>query len=203
MDLASAESYLRTVENALKQADEPGVSFALIGEAVVVRRYSALARKDLTQAERVSLPITFAVLGVAFLSVIAAALPIALAVVSLVVTLAFLSLVSLNAGLSPFVLNTAAAVALGLSIDHPLFVVTRFREERQAAATVDEAIVQTMGTTGRAVMLSGLTVSAAMSALAAVGVGLFSSMAAAGIIAQLGGGARGDDVAARDDLPAR
>ena len=105
------QSYLRTVENALKQADEPGVSFALIGEAVVVRRYSALARKDLTQAERVSLPITFAVLGVAFLSVIAAALPIALAVVSLVVTLAFLSLVSLNAGLSPFVLNTAAGGA--------------------------------------------------------------------------------------------
>lgn len=181
----SAESRIPTIEAALSKAAPRYTSFALVGGLVVSREYSTIARQDLARAERISLPLTFLALLVAFLSVFAAALPVALAVVSLLATLALLDLISLHAGLSVFAVNTASVVALGLSIDYALFVVSRFREERQSADTLEQALIQTMSTAGRAVIVSGLTVAVSLLALLAVGVGLFSSMAVGGIIASL------------------
>ncbi len=185
LSLASAEQALPAIENALDKASGRYLSSALIGPAVASYRYSMIARQNLARAELVALPVTFAMLLIAFLSAVAAALPVVLAAATVVTTLTALHVVSLQVGLNVFVLNTASAVGLGLSIDYALFMVTRFREERQAAKSIDEALLQTMQTAGRAVILSGFTIAASLSALLAVGVGLFSSMAVGGIIASL------------------
>lgn len=182
---ANAEDRLPAIEASLRRASVRNVSLALVGGLIVSRDYSIIARQDLARAERISLPVSFAALLIAFLSVVAAALPVAMAAVTLVATLAMLHLLSLHAGLSVFAVNTASVVALGLSIDYALFIVARFREERQTAASVDRAIARTMDTAGRAVVISGLTIALSLAALLAVGVGLFSSMAVGGIIASL------------------
>jgi RND superfamily putative drug exporter len=185
LSLAAAEQGLAPIESALQEASGRDVSSTLIGPAVVSYRYSMIARQDLSRAERVALPLTFTMLVIAFLSVIAAALPIVLAAVTVAATLTVLDVISLHVGLSVFVVNTASAVGLGLSIDYALFMVTRFREERETANSIADALTRTMQTAGRAVILSGFTIAASLSALLAVGVGLFSSMAVGGIIASL------------------
>jgi uncharacterized membrane protein YdfJ with MMPL/SSD domain len=185
LSLAAAEQRLPTVEHALDETSGREVSSTLVGPAVVSYRYSIIARQDLARAERIALPVTFVMLVIAFLSVIAAALPVVLALVTVAATLTVLHVISLRVGLSVFVVNTASAVGLGLSIDYALFVVTRFREERETARSIEHALARTMRTAGRAVILSGLTIAASLSALLAVGVGLFSSMAVGGIVASL------------------
>src|SRR4029077_9988991 len=111
--------------------------------------------------------------------------PIMLGGVALIITLAILRLVSLEAGLSVFVVNAAATVAMGLSIDYALFVVSRYREERGRGASEVQALDLAMASSGRAVLLSGGTIPLAFLSLLIVGVGAFSSMALGGIVATL------------------
>jgi RND superfamily putative drug exporter len=180
-----AERQIPVIEATLKRDAPRGVSFALLGEAAEVNRAATIIRSDLTRAELIALPLTFCMLVVAFLSVAAALLPVLLAACVLACTLAIVHLISLVAGLSVFVVNSSSAIALGLSIDYSLIVVTRFREEREAGSPANEAIVRAMQSAGRAVVLSGLTIAALLPAVAVVGVGLFTSMALGGFIASL------------------
>jgi uncharacterized membrane protein YdfJ with MMPL/SSD domain len=182
---ASVYSRVPKVEDVLRETAGPGESFGLVGSVVVARRYSTIAHQDLARVETLALPITFVVLCIAFLSLVAAALPIGLAAITLLTTLAVVHAISLKVGLSVFVINTASAVALGLNIDYALIVVTRFREERQGGSDVSQAVARTMHTAGRSVALSGLAVAASLSAMMAVGIELFSSIAIGGVCASL------------------
>ncbi|HEV3046265.1 MAG TPA: MMPL family transporter [Solirubrobacteraceae bacterium] len=183
--LAIAVQRVPEIETRLRRASPKYVEFTLLGEVAETYRDSAIIHHDITRAEFVALPIVFGLLVVAFLSVVAAILPIVLAVAVLICTLAFVHLVSLAFGLSIFAVNTATSVALGLSIDYSLIVVTRFREEQEDAGSVHLAIERAMNTAGRTVFLSGLTIAALLPALMLIGVGLFSSIALGGAIASL------------------
>jgi len=183
--LAVAVQRVPEIEASLRRAAGKDVEFALLGEVSETYHDSAIIRRDLVRAEFVALPIVFFMLVVAFLSVVGAAMPVLLAIVTLVAALACVHLVSLISGLSVFVINTAAAVSLGLSIDYSLMIVTRFREERERVSSVEVAIACAMRTTGRAILLSGLTIVLLLPALMLVGVGLFTSIALGGVIASL------------------
>ena len=176
-DPAGAEQAVPELRAKLARASTARIHMDLLGWPALSERYSVIARRDLTHAETVAFPATFVVLLVAFLSLIAAALPVVLAGVTVLVTFALLFLIAHGAGLSVFVTNTASVLALGLSIDYSLFIVTRVREELRAGNPLEAAVRHTLATTGRAVVLSGLTLATAMMSLFAVGVGLFSSMA--------------------------
>jgi uncharacterized membrane protein YdfJ with MMPL/SSD domain len=181
----SAERRIPAIEGALARSARHYVSFALLGEAAASFRYSTVLRRDLDRAAFIALPAMLCVLVVAFLSVIAAFLPVALAAVTLVYALAIIHMISLVFGLSVFVIDIASGIALGLSIDYSLIIVTRFREERATAHTVSEAVARALHTAGRAVVLSGLTIAVMLPALMVVDMGLFTSIALGGIIASL------------------
>ncbi len=187
IDLAypAAERLIPTIGEALSKSAGRHVAFALLGEAALAYYDSTIIREDLRRAELVALPVTLCILLVAFLSIVAACLPVILAAVALVYTLATVQMISLIAGLSVFVVTAASAIALGLSVDYSLIVVTRVREERRAGSCVAQAIERAMHTAGRAVVLSGVTVATLLSALIIVNVGLFTSVALGGIIATL------------------
>jgi RND superfamily putative drug exporter len=182
---AAAERRIPAIEAALAKAAGRYVSFGLLGEAATSYHYSVLIQRDIERAEFIALPITLCVLVIAFLSLVAALLPVLLAVVALAYTLAIVHLISLAFGLSVFVVNIATAIALGLSIDYALIIVTRFRQERESGLCPREATARAMQTAGRAVVLSGVTVAVLLPALAFVGVGLFASVALGGVIASL------------------
>lgn len=182
---AAAEQRTPAIEEAVKRGANGHISFGVIGEAVTSYQYTRIIEKNLRRAELIALPATALVLLIAFLSVVAALLPVLLASVALVYVLAIVDLLSLVAAQNVFVLSTAPAIALGLSIDYSLILVTRFREERARGWTVDDAIARAMNTAGRAVMLSGLTITMASPASAIIGIGLFTSMAVGAMVASL------------------
>jgi uncharacterized membrane protein YdfJ with MMPL/SSD domain len=183
--LTVAVQRIPEIEATLRRAAGKYVEFALLGEVSETYHDSAIIRRDLVRAELVALPIVFLMLVIAFLSVVGAVVPVLLAIVTLVSALACVHLVSLVSGLSIFVINTAAAVSLGLSIDYSLMIVNRFREERERVGSAQVAIACAMRTTGRAILLSGVTVALLLPALMLVGVGLFTSIALGGAIASL------------------
>src|SRR5690606_26074501 len=78
-------------------------------------------------------------------------------------------------------LNLTTAMGLGLAIDYSLFVVSRYREERERGFEPREAVVRTVATAGRAVFFSGLTVAVSLSALLVFPIAFLRSFAYAGI----------------------
>jgi RND superfamily putative drug exporter len=182
---AATEQRTPVIEAAIKRGADRYVSFGLFGEAVIAYQYTRVIEQNLRRAELIALPVTACVLVIAFLSVAAALLPVLLAAVSLVYVLAIVHLLSLAFEQNVFILSTAPAIALGLSIDYSLILITRFREEREGGREIDGAMACAINTAGRAIVLSGLTIAVTLPALAIIGIGLFTSIAIGGVIASL------------------
>ncbi len=182
---AEAEQRTPAIEAAIERGTSRHISFGLFSESAIAYQYTRIIEKNLHHAELIALPATACVLLIAFLSVVAALLPVLLASVALVYVLAIVHLLSLAFEQNVFILSIAPAIALGLSIDYSLILITRFREERERGCEIDEAITRAMNTAGRAIMLSGLTITMMLPALAIIGIGLFTSIAVGGIIASL------------------
>ncbi len=144
------------------------------------------SKKSLSTSSLISFPVTLAILLVAFLSMVAALLPLGLAAVCVGVTFGFLYLLTYVVQLSVFVEDTVLVLGLGLSIDFSLFMVTRVRESlAREGTTMEQAITEALQTTGRAITVSGLTVATALAGLYVTGLGVFSSLATGAIGAAL------------------
>ena len=165
------------VAAAAREGVPAGVEVETGGAAAFYERMNEISRHDLEQAERVSFPITLIVLLLAFTSLVAAGLPIMLALVSLGVTLGVLYFLAGVTDMNVYVTNTASIVGIGVGIDYALFVVTRFREELRRGRSVAEAVPVTLATSGRAVALSGATVIVALAGMFLVDIQAFRSMA--------------------------
>jgi putative drug exporter of the RND superfamily len=165
------------VVEAARRDVPAGVEVEVGGGAAFYERMNEISRHDLEQAERVSFPITLLVLLIAFTSLVAAGLPIMLALVSLGVTLGALYFLAGITDMNVYVTNTASIVGIGVGIDYALFVVTRFREELRRGRSIAEAVPVTLATSGRAVVLSGATVIVALAGMFLVDIQAFRSMA--------------------------
>jgi uncharacterized membrane protein YdfJ with MMPL/SSD domain len=122
-------------------------------------------RRDLTKAELIAFPLLGILLLLVFRSVVAAAVPLVLGVLSILGTLLALRIMSSFVDTSLFALNIATALSLGLAVDYALLLVSRYREEVDAHGRTMEAHLRAVRTAGRASMFSGLTVAGAMAAL--------------------------------------
>jgi RND superfamily putative drug exporter len=165
------------VAEAARRGVPAGVEVETGGSAAFFSRVNEISRHDLEQAERVSFPITLLVLLLAFTSLVAAGLPVMLALVSLGVTMGALYFLAGVTDMNVYVTNTASIVGIGVGIDYALFVVTRFREELRRGRPVAEAVPVTLATSGRAVALSGATVIVALAGMFLVDIQAFRSMA--------------------------
>ncbi len=186
--IAVAQTYVQGIQVALDRAErstEPA-KLQLVGQAAVFDRYAVDARKSLQTSAVISFPVMLAVLLVAFLSVTAALLPLALSAVCVGVAFGALYLLSYAVELNVFVEDTVLVIGLGLSIDFSLFMLSRVREAlKRGAADTGEAITEALRTTGRAITVSGVTIAAALGGLFVTGVGTFASLAIGAITATL------------------
>jgi uncharacterized membrane protein YdfJ with MMPL/SSD domain len=181
-----AQTRVPAVEAALADARLDSAKARLVGQTGIYQRYMVQSKKSLQTSSLISFPVTLAILLVAFLSVVAALLPLGLAAVCVGVTFGFLYLLSYVVQLSVFVEDTVLVLGLGLSIDFSLFMVTRVREElAREGATIEQAITEALQTTGRAITVSGMTVAAALGGLYVTGLGVFASLATGAIGAAL------------------
>ena len=144
---------------AIQQKLVPPADLRMIvaGEPVFYADIVKLSATDLRRAETVAFPIAAAVLVLVFGSVIAAGVPLVIGGASVLITVALIAWLAQVQPMSIFVLNVTTMLGLGLGVDYALFITNRFREEIRRHS-VEDAVAITVGTSGRAVFFSGMTV---------------------------------------------
>jgi RND superfamily putative drug exporter len=142
-----------------------GVTTYLAGQPTIWAGMQELSKKDLSKAEAGGFPIVALILLVVFGSLAAAALPLALGFISVIVTGALIYFISLNMETSVFVTNMASMIGIGVAIDYSLFILARYREERRAGRSEEEARSEALATSGLAVTFSGLAVIVSLAGL--------------------------------------
>ena len=136
---------------------------------------------DLGKAGELSLPITLLILVIAFGSLIAAGIPLLLALTAVFGTF---GLVALSSHIAPMANEASALVlliGLAVGVDYSMFYLKRAREERAAGRSVHAAVEAAAATSGRSVLVSGLTVMTAMAGMFLTGDKIFASLAIATI----------------------
>ena len=162
---------------------QDGFNVAMTGKWTVSRDFSELSQSDLKEGElRIGLPAAVIILVLVFGALVAAGLPLLLAIFSIIVALGLTGAVAQGFTLSVFVVNMLTGMGLALGIDYSLFVVSRVREERAHGADHLEAISRAGGTASRAVLFSGSTFVLAMLGLLIVPSTIMRSLATGAIL---------------------
>jgi uncharacterized membrane protein YdfJ with MMPL/SSD domain len=135
-----------------------GVTPYLVGQPTIWAGMQEISKKDLSEAETSGFPIVALILLVVFGSLAAAALPLALGFASVLITGALIYFISLQMTMSVFVTNMASMIGIGVAVDYSLFILARYREEREAGLSKRDARAASLSTSGLAVTFSGLAV---------------------------------------------
>nr|WP_180218734.1 MMPL family transporter [Streptomyces albus] len=161
--------------------DRGAVTVRAGGPAALNQDVSAQVSKDLALAESIAVPVTLVLLIIAFGSVVAALLPLAIGLVAILGTFAELYVLGSLTDVSVFAVNLTTALGLGLGIDYGLLLVSRFRERLDAGDGTARALRWTVRTAGRTILFSAATVVAALTALLLFPPFFLRSFAYAGI----------------------
>jgi RND superfamily putative drug exporter len=137
---------------------EDGVTPYIAGQPAAWAGLQELSQDDLAKAESIGFPIVALILLAVFGSLAAAALPLVLGFVSVIVTGALIYLLSQQLDMSVFVTNMASMIGIGVAVDYSLFILARFREEVRAGRSASEARARALATSGVAVAFSGMAV---------------------------------------------
>jgi RND superfamily putative drug exporter len=154
-----------------------GARAEVTGEWPVWSDFNKINAEALHKAELVSGLPTLILLFVAFGMLIAAGIPLVLALAGIAVGFALLHVLGWFMPMSVWSMNFSMMIGLAVGIDYSLFIVSRYREERVEGKDALTAIENTMSTAGKAVFLSALTVVMALAAVFLVPVMVFRSMA--------------------------
>ena len=171
------------------KGDQPGktsndrVRLHVIGQGALSAAAASSTKHDIADAEHWNLPIILIVLLAVFGSLAAAAIPLALAVTTVAVTMGLVYLLSMHTTMSVFVTSTVSMFGIALAVDYSLFILMRFREELRIGRQPREAVDAAMGTSGLAVVLSGLTVIASLTGIYLINTPALESMATGAILA--------------------
>ncbi|MDX6696715.1 MAG: hypothetical protein QOE65_112 [Solirubrobacteraceae bacterium] len=160
----------------------PGFGIEQFGAASTTKALNKVFSDDLAKAGELSLPITMIILLLTFGTLIAAAIPLLLAITAVI---AAMMLVAVPSQVLPVDSNLPAVIlliGLAVGVDYSLFYLRREREERAAGRSSRDALQVAAATSGRAVLISGLTVMVAMAGMFISGDKTFGSFAVGTIL---------------------
>lgn len=155
----------RRLIGTYRDTERGPLKLELGGEAVSYDDATDQLNHDLMISEAIAMPIILVLITLVFGSLTAAALPVVIGVLSIVGSLGLLTLLSAVTPVSNYALNVTTIVGLALAIDYSLLVLTRFREERIQARSLDDAIIESVRTAGRTVVFSATAASLSVLAL--------------------------------------
>src|SRR3954454_14484863 len=167
---------------AAVQARHPGLVVEQSGGASGAKAINATITDDLKKAGELSLPVTLIILTLTFGTLVAAGVPL---LIGLTAVMAALGLVALPSSILPVDANLPAVVlliGLAVGVDYSLFYLRREREERAAGRSEHGALETAAATSGRAVLISGVTVVVAMAGMFISGDKTFISFAEGAIL---------------------
>jgi uncharacterized membrane protein YdfJ with MMPL/SSD domain len=178
-DSEQAEKRLGPSKDAVAavKAAHPRLQVDQFGDVSSNKELNDTMQSDLQKAELLSFPVTFLILVLVFGSIVAALIPLLLGITTVA---AALGLVAIPSQITPIDGNLSSVIlliGLAVSIDYSLFYLRREREERRGGRDARSALEVAAATSGRAVLVSGLTVIAAMAGMFLSGDKTFFSFA--------------------------
>jgi putative drug exporter of the RND superfamily len=168
---------LEAAEAELRRLDAPHVLVG--GGPLQDQEFEDQVASDLARAELLSMPVVLVLLLVVFGGIVAAGLPVLIALTGVAGTLLALFGISAVTDVSVYSVNVVTMLGLGLAVDYALLLVSRFREER-AIRDLPAAVEEAVATAGRTVVFSGLTVAASLAGLLVFADPFLRSMAYGG-----------------------
>ncbi len=175
------------IDPVLARVDEaqdayPQLFIGEFGEASAAKGVDTAFADDLKKAGLYSLPITLVILVIAFGALVAAGIPLLLALTAVFATFGFVALPSQLMPVAPEASALVLLIGLAVGIDYSMFYLKRQREERAAGRSERAALEAAAATSGRSVLISGLTVMVAMAGLFLTGDATFASFGLATIL---------------------
>jgi RND superfamily putative drug exporter len=158
-----------------------GVMVRSGGVVMVNAQINSELQRDLLLMESIAIPLSFLVLVWVFGGLLAAALPVAVGLMAILGSMAVLRFISFGTDVSNLAPNLSTAMGLALAIDYTLLIISRYRDELAGGADPHIALVRTMTTAGRTVLVSATTVALSMAALALFPMHVLKSFAYAGV----------------------
>jgi RND superfamily putative drug exporter len=176
---ADAEAASAAVDEvvASAQAANPDVTIEHTGDVALEEAISQIYDEDLKRAELFSVPVTLVILIVVFGALIAASVPLLLALSAVIAAMGLSQLASHLVPTADEVSSVILLVGMAVGVDYSLFYIRREREERLKGRGTYDAIAVAAATSGRAVVISGVTVIIAMAGMFLSGDGTFASLA--------------------------
>ncbi|HEU0019999.1 MAG TPA: MMPL family transporter [Thermoleophilaceae bacterium] len=160
----------------------PELRIEQFGDASADKAISKTFEDDFKKAELTSLPITLIILVLAFGAIVAAGVPLLLALSGVAATIGLLAPISLIAPVDESVNSVILLIGLAVGVDYSLFYLRREREERAAGRSEQASLEAAAATSGRAVLISGFTVMIAMAGMYLAGAATFQSFATGTIL---------------------
>ncbi len=167
---------------AAAQRAHPGFKIGQFGDASAQKAFDKAFSDDLAQARFLSIPITLGILTFAFGALVAAGIPVLLALTAVMATMGLLAIPSHISPLDQSVSEVVLLIGMAVGVDYSLFYMRREREERAAGRDSDAALEAAAATSGRSVLISGFTVMAAMAGMYFAGDKTFGSFATGTIL---------------------
>ena len=158
------------------QARFPGLRVAEAGDASIARAVSTASASDFHRAEATSIPITLILLLVVFGSLVAAGIPVLLAITAVVAAVSLLSVIGQWLPVGQSTSEVVLVIGMAVGVDYSLFYLRREREERASGRSYAEALRIAAGTSGKAVLISGLTVMVTLAGLFLTGLSVFDGI---------------------------
>ncbi|MEG8278805.1 MMPL family transporter [Streptomyces sp. AHA2] len=174
------EPVLEAVEGV--QEDHASVRIEEIGGASMMKTFDDAFGDDFKKAEYSAVPVALGILLIAFGALVAALLPVALAVTAIMATMGLMGVVSHVMPMSETANSVMLLVGMAVGVDYCLFYLRREREEREAGRDAQTALRIAAATSGRAIVVSGVTVCVAMAGMLFTGLAEFEAMGLASLM---------------------
>jgi uncharacterized membrane protein YdfJ with MMPL/SSD domain len=181
-DVAKARVGATLATTAAAQQAHPQLRIEQFGGASADKALSKSFDDDFQKAETLSLPITLLILVVAFGALIAAGVPLLLGLTAVAATIGLLAPISQIFPMDESVNSVVLLIGLAVGVDYSMFYLRRKMEEVDAGRSEEAALEFAAATSGRAVLISGLTVMIAMAGMFLAGSVVFESMAVGTIL---------------------
>ena len=163
------------------QAAHPDVRIEQFGDASANKWANDTIMKDFRRAEWTAVPLALGILLVVFGALVAASLPVVLALTAFFAANGLLALISHAMHVDSSASSVMLLMGMAVGVDYCLFYLRREREERAAGKDPKTALEIAAATSGRSVLISGLTVMVAMAGMFLSGMQLFAGFAVATI----------------------
>ncbi len=186
-DPATAADRVGPVLDAVARvgAAHPEVTIGQFGDASSGKWLNDMLGRDFARAEWTAVPLALGILLVAFGALLAAFLPVGLALTAFVAANGLLAVASHQLHVFDTTSSVMLLMGLAVGVDYCLFYIRRERDERAAGRDKETALRIAAATSGRSVLVSGLTVMLAMAGMFLSGLLLFKGFALAVVLVVL------------------